>query len=205
MPLYQHRFSGVLPPGDIFVFSWWSDTSLTIDASHGNAVTWASTAWDGPGGVDGVETLLTPGVVLTRITTGLITVETGQQQSLRETTVNLPGTAAGGSLPSEVALVVSLRTALANRSGRGRFYLPTLAASAADTDGTVLAAAQQNLVDALANAWSVANLAGENPVIYSRTNRSVQAVTSFNVGDLFDVQTRRQNSLTETRISAAMP
>lgn len=205
MPLYQHRFQGSLPPGDIFVFSWWSDSSLSIDASHGNAVTWAEDAWDGPGAGDGIEAYLVPGVVINRITTGLITLDTGQQQSLRETTTALAGTAVGGSLPPEVALVVSLRTPLANRSGRGRFYLPTLAASAAAADGTVDAAAQAAIVAALESAWATANSAGETPVVYSRTNRSVQAITTFNVGDLFDVQTRRQNSLTESRVSAAMP
>lgn len=205
MPLYQHRFAGQLVAGDQFVISWWSDTSVTIDTSHGNAVTWCEDAWAGPGPGDGIASYLPVGTIVNRITTGLITTATGQQQSLRESNVVIPGAAAAAALPGEVALVVSLRTPLANRSGRGRFYLPAPAVNAASGDGRVLNAAQTDIVAALEAAWATANAAGENPVVYSRTLRSVQSITSFNVGDLFDVQTRRQNSLTESRISAAMP
>lgn len=205
MPLYQHRFQGTLAAGDIFVFSWWSDTSITIDTSHGNAVQWATDFYAGRAAGTGFEDVTTPGVVTSRITTGEISVLTGQQQTLRESTVALAGVAAGDNLPAEVALVVSLRTPLANRSGRGRFYLPQMAALALAADGNVDATVQANVLDAALFAWEGANAAGENPVVYSRTNRTTQAITTFNIGDVFDVQTRRTNSLVEVRSSAAMP
>lgn len=205
MPLYQHRFQGHCAAGDIFVFSWWSDTSVSIDTSQGNAVSWANALWAGDGGVDGYATYTTPGVGLDRITTGEISPLTGQQQALRETTVSLVGTSVADALPAEVALVVSLRTAVANRTGRGRFYLPQPASNALDVDGLLDATVQQNLVDALAAAWSTANAAGELPVVYSRTALATRAITSFDIGDVFDIQTRRQNSLTQQRIAAAMP
>lgn len=204
MPLYQHRFIGHCAAGDQFVFSWWSDTSVSIDTSQSNAVAWAEALYEGAVAGTGWASMTTPGVGIDRVTTGEITVATGQQQSLRETVTNLVGTAAGDALPAEVALVVSLRTPLANRSGRGRFYLPQPAASTLDVDGTLDAAVQGSLADALAAAWAAANGAGENPVVYSRTNRTVQSITSFDVGDVFDVQTRRQNSLTQQRISRPM-
>lgn len=205
MPLYQHRFQGHCAGGDIFVFSWWSETSVSIDTSQSNAVTWATNFWNGPGGSDGYEQFCTAAVGLDRITTGEITVATGQQQALRETEVNIDGTAAGDALPAEVALVVSLRSALANRTGRGRFYLPQPAVTALAADGQLDTVAQTAIMAALASAWTTANAAGENPVIYSRTARATREVTTFNVGDIFDVQRRRQNSLTQTRNSAPMP
>lgn len=205
MPLYQHRFQGHLAAGDIFVFSWWSDTSLTIDTSHGNAVQWATDFWAGPGGTDGYAQFQPNSVGIDRITTGEITILTGQQQSLRETVTSTVGTVVGDALPAEVALVVSLRTALANRSGRGRFYLPQPAGTILDPDGNVTAAAQTAIVGAGTFAWTNANAAGENPSVYSRTNRSTQPITSFDVGNVLDVQTRRTNNLTETRTSAPMP
>lgn len=205
MPLFQHRYQGHLAAGDIFVFSWWSDTSLTIDTSHGNAVQWANDFFGGPAGTDGYAQFVTTTVGIDRITTGEITPATGQQQSLRETVTSVDGTNAGNALPAEIALVVSLRTALANRSGRGRFYLPQPAFNAADATGLLTAAAQTDIVAALTFAWTNANGAGELPVVYSRTNRTTQAINSFNVGNLFDVQTRRQNSLVESRSSATMP
>ena len=70
MPLYQHRFQGHCSAGDIFVFSWWSETSVSIDTSQSNAVSWASAVWAGASGVDGMATFTTPNVGLDRITTG---------------------------------------------------------------------------------------------------------------------------------------
>lgn len=205
MPLYQHRFQGHCAGGDIFVFSWWSETSVSIDTSQSNAVTWLSNFMNGSAGNNGYEAYCTPSVGFERVTTGEITPATGQQQALRETIVNTVGTAAGAALPAEVALVVSLRSALANRTGRGRFYLPQPAAASLDTDGSLLAAAQAAIVAALSFAWTASNAAGENPVVYSRTAKATREITTFNVGDLFDIQKRRQNSLTQQRSSANMP
>lgn len=205
MPLYQHRYIGHCAAGDQFVFSWWSETSVSIDTSQSNAVQWAEDLWAGPSAGTGWASMSTAGVGIDRITTGEITVATGQQQALRETTTNLVGTAAGDALPAEVALVVSLRTALANRTGRGRFYLPQPAAVTLATDGTLDATVQGQLADALAAAWANANGAGENPVVYSRTAKATRVITSFDVGDVFDIQTRRQNSLTQQRIARPMP
>ena len=205
MPLYQHRFHGATASGDQWVFSWWSDTSLTIDTSHGNAVAWADAFWNAGGVGPGYGAYCTAGVVLNRISTGEITESTGQQQTLRETSVGHAGVAVGNALPADVAIVVSLRTVLANRSGRGRFYLPQPATNVLAADGTLDPVVQQDLVDIASNAWAAANSGGEIPVVYSRTLRSTQAISSFNVGSLLDTQRRRENALTESRLSAAMP
>lgn len=107
-------------------------------------------------------------------------------------------------MPADVALVVSLRTSLANRRGRGRFYLPQPAALTLTAAGRYDPALQQELVDALEFAWNGYTSVGD-PVVYSRVNRSVQDITSFDVGDLFDSQRRRENALSESRITSAMP
>ena len=124
MPLYQHRFIGILASGDQFSFSWWSDNSLTIDSSHGNAITWAETLWNGQDTLPGYATLCSADVSIQRITTGEISPLTGQQQTLRESNVDIAGTSTSNALPADVAIVVSLRSPVANRTGRGRFYLP---------------------------------------------------------------------------------
>ena len=205
MPLYQHRFIGNLASGDTFSFSWWSETSLTIDSSHGNAITWAETLWNGQDTLPGYATLCSADVSIQRITTGEISPLTGQQQTLRESNVNIPGTSESSALPADVAIVVSLRSPVANRTGRGRFYLPQPTTNALTAVGRLDETAQDTIVDALLAAWTQANAAGENPVIYSRTQRATREITSFNVGDLFDTQRRRENALTENRVSAPMP
>ena len=205
MPLYQHRFIGNLASGDTFSFSWWSETSLTIDSSHGNAITWAETLWNGQDTLPGYATLCSADVSIQRITTGEISPLTGQQQTLRESNVNIPGTSESSALPADVAIVVSLRSPVANRTGRGRFYLPQPTTDALTAVGRLDETAQDTIVDALLAAWTQANAAGENPVIYSRTQRATREINSFNVGDLFDTQRRRENALTENRVSAPMP
>ena len=205
MPLYQHRFIGNLASGDQFSFSWWSDNSLTIDSSHGNAITWAETLWNGQDTLPGYATLCSADVSIQRITTGEISPLTGQQQTLRESNVDIAGTSEANALPADVAIVVSLRSPVANRTGRGRFYLPQPTTDALTAVGRLDETAQSTIVDALLAAWTQANAAGENPVIYSRTQRATREITSFNVGDLFDTQRRRENALTENRVSAPMP
>lgn len=205
MPLYQHRFIGNLASGDTFSFSWWSDNSLTIDSSHGNAITWAETLWNGQDTLPGYATLCSADVSIQRITTGEISPLTGQQQTLRESNVDIAGTSEANALPADVAIVVSLRSPVANRTGRGRFYLPQPTTNALTAVGRLDETAQSTIVDALTAAWTQANAAGENPVIYSRTQRATREITSFNVGDLFDTQRRRENALTENRVSASMP
>jgi hypothetical protein len=61
--------------------------------------------------------------------------------------------------------------------------------------------AQQNIVDSLANAWNGYTGVGD-PVVYSRTQRTIEDVISFDVGDLFDTQRRRENKVSQSRISA---
>lgn len=52
----------------------------------------------------------------------------------------VPGTAVGDPLPGQVALAITLRTANAGPSFRGRVYLPGWSESSNDTDGTCLSA-----------------------------------------------------------------
>jgi len=204
MALYQNRFIGTLPEGDTFTFSWWTDSTQDLATVQAGNVQWAQDLWAGASSGAGLQDLLPSSCVLTTVRTGLITQETGQQQAVDEDTVNLPGVATGNSLPNDVALVVSLRTNLANRRGRGRFYLPSLVATTLTAAGRLDPTAQQNIVDSLANAWNGYTGVGD-PVVYSRTQRTIEDVISFDVGDLFDTQRRRENKVSQSRISAQMP
>jgi hypothetical protein len=74
------------------------------------------------------------------------------QPILQSTTPGAAGTAAGGPLPSEVAAVVTLRTALAGRANRGRSYIPGFA-SAALFAGDVIIAAAVTALQNWAGTW----------------------------------------------------
>jgi len=202
MPMYQHRYSGTLPAGDQFVFSWHAVSLRSLEDAQAAAVAWLDVFWTQG---DGFATKCTSGVTVTKVSTGLVLVATGQQQALAEDVIGQPGTAAGSSLPQEVALVVSLRTALANRRGRGRFYLPPLAASFTTTTGMVPTATIGHLNEQLTAAWDAYNTLVDFPVVYSRVNRATERITSFDIGNVYDIQTRRDNKVEQARFTAPMP
>lgn len=205
MALYQHRFQGHCAAGDLFIYSWWANDTRDIDAAHGAAVDWNALLWAGPGGVFGLGDMVTANVGIDLVITGMIDQATGTQQQRRETPQSLDGVAVGNPLPADVALVVSLRTQLANRRGRGRFYLPQPAVNQVTATGRVVPASVTGLVAALQAAWVGYNQASSRPVVYSRTGRSIQNITSYDVGDLFDTQRRRENALIQVRTADDMP
>lgn len=199
MALYQHRFNGITPLGTNWTNTWWSDSASSLTAVQSAAESWASSFYGG------IASLLPTNVELTDVSTGEIDQATGTQLAVQAGAVSVVGTATGNPLPVDVALVVSLRTTLANRRGRGRFFLPSLAVGSVLTPlGRVLPAAQTTIADAAVTAWTNYVATG-TPVVYSRTGRTTQAISSFDVGDLWDTQRGRQDRIVENRDSRTMP
>lgn len=199
MALYQHRFIGTTPLGTNWVNTWWSDSTSSLTAVQSAAESWASSFYGG------IASLLPTSVELTEVRTGEIDQATGTQLAIAAGAVSVVGTAVGNPLPVDVALVVSLRTTLANRRGRGRFYLPSLAVGSVLTSlGRVLPAAQTQIADAGVTAWTNYVATG-TPVVYSRVGRTTQAVSAFDVGDLWDTQRGRQDRIPESRDTRTMP
>lgn len=203
MALYAHKFSGKVATGEDYSFGFWATGSSTLEQVHAAAIQWLADFWNGPGGTNGYGSLVTAGVTATLVRTAVITESTGLQTQLSEDAVSHAGTAVGSALPADVAITVSLRTALANRSGRGRFYLPQPAQSMSTSTGRILSTAVDTIIGALEPAWQTYSAWGQ-PVIYSRKSRSTQIISSFNVGDLYDTQRRRENKLPETRFAGAI-
>lgn len=199
--VFQHRFSGTLPGGDSWMFTWWATSGQAIDTVHNAGVAWASAFF----GAAPVGALFPATTTLTNVTTVQVTDATGKQTFRRDGALALAGSNATGALPGDVALVVSLRTALSNRSGRGRFYLPALAKDqVSSADGRVQATAVTALLGNLTTAWTT-YVATAEPVIYSRTLKVTNPITRFDIGNLFDTQRRRESSMLETRVSQPMP
>jgi hypothetical protein len=205
MPLYQHRFSGNTSSNETFMYTWWANSIRSLADAHAAAIAWNALVWNGASAGNGYKDHVTANVGMANVTTVTITQLTGLQTARLDSAQVIPGVAAGPPFPADVALVVSLRTVLANRQGRGRFYLPQPAASQATATGRVLADLITDLGASLAAAWTGYNTANDRPVIYSRTSRQITNISSFNIGDLFDTQRRRENKLLEARTVTAMP
>lgn len=199
MPLYQHQYVGHTATGETWNFSWWADSTLGIEAEADAAVTWGSTFW-----LNGYDALTPASVGIDGVNVREITPATGLQIRLAERALELPGVAVGSALPADCAVVVSLRTDLANRRGRGRFYLPQPAVGTVTADGRITQTAVDAIIAVLGTAFTEYAALG-NPVVYSRTNRQFTTITRMVVGDLFDTQRRRENKTLESRTSAVMP
>lgn len=205
MTLYQHRFLGHTADGEGFMYTWWASSVRSLLDAHNEALTWNNTLWAGATAGNGLEDHITADVGMDTVTTVRVDAATGLQDARTDSADTNVGVAAGSALPADVALVISLRTALANRRGRGRFYLPQPAASQVTTAGRVLADFITDLGASLTAAWGGYNTASDFPVVYSRASRNFTPITSFDIGNLYDTQRRRENKVTEARTSSPMP
>lgn len=128
---------------------------------------------------------------------------TGKNLGQVQTAETLVGTNATSTLPPQCSIVVSLRTALFDRTGRGRFYLPAFgsdqlaAGRLPATARTQVATASQKFVQSL-------NGAGYTVCVYHRKTRTHDNVTKVSVGDVYDTQRRRRDKLIESRVELAV-
>lgn len=205
MALYKHTYIGTCAAGDMFTYSWWANSIRDIGTAHGAAIVWNQTLWNGAVAGNGYKDHVTAGVSMTSVKTALIDPATGKQLQLRQTGQVIAGVAAGDALPADVAVVVSLRTDFPQRSGRGRFYLPQPAASQVTSTGKIQADLINDTSASLAAAWGAYNTGVDRPVLYSRTFHLTRNLTTFDIGDLYDTQRRRENKVTEVRTSTNMP
>lgn len=123
---------------------------------------------------------------------------TGKNLGQVVNTQALVGTDATGPIPPQCATVVSLRTALFNKAGRGRFYLPALATDKVSA-GRLLMAARDSIAVASQKMIQSLNGAGYTVVVYHRETKTHDNVTQVSVGDVFDTQRRRRDKLIEVR------
>jgi hypothetical protein len=205
LTLFYHRFSGTLAAGDQFNFGWFCNSARTLAAAQTAAVGWAAALWNGASAGNGYKDHCANNVALQNVSTVIIDQPTGKQLARADTAYFVAGTAAFTSMPADVALVVSTRTDLPQRRGRGRFYLPQPCTAEATATGRVQPDLVNDVIASLTAAWAGYNSASNQPVLYSRTDRQLRTITSFNVGDLFDTQRRRENKVLEARVTAAMP
>jgi hypothetical protein len=93
----------------------------------------------------------------------------------------MPGTASGGSsLPAQIALVVSLRTAFSGQANRGRCYLGGFNTGAQDLAGRVQGGVADNAVDFLEGVQSALDTAGHQLCIAQPARKAYVGRTGTN-------------------------
>lgn len=194
MPLYRNRFQGHCAAGDIFVFTMWMTTGPSdLAATHQAAQDWLNTLWAAYG------PLTTADVGVDNVSTSEVDPQTGRQSVQAETAVTKAGSSASNAMPADVAIVVSERSSTANRSGRGRFYLPQPSVDVVTSTGLLSSSTMTTIADAAGTAYSDAIIAGFQPVIYSPTYKVSRPIISIDVGNHADTQRRRENAVPVTR------
>lgn len=195
MALFRHVAKGSFP-GETWTF--------TLHTTSAGDLTAAQTGWEAA--VDALwtgnlDTLVCADVALTEVSTASLDETTGRQISRVATPQTQAGVAVGACLPFQCAPAVSLRTDLATRSGRGRFYLPALAEGNLAA-GRLTTTAQNAIVTAVSAFFAQLGTAGLQAVLLNRTTFAQTVVTRFDVGDVIDTQRRRRNQMVEARVGA---
>lgn len=138
--------------------------------------------------------------------------EDGVLAAVYEANRSVPATGSGSAVhPYQTSAVLSLRTAVAGGSGRGRLYWPAT--------GVALVPATMRITNSVLTAFRTAfasyltGIAGAieattpeaTLVVWSRTNSSTAPVNRISAGDVADVQRRRRDALPETVVTAVYP
>lgn len=198
MALFRHVASGTAPGEE---WSWTLHTEGTGSTGDANtAFAAALTAFY----TGGFAALTTADVVTTQASTATIDPATDGQTTRVESVLSLAGSGAGEMLPFQCATVCTLVTALANRHGRGRFYLPPLGALVLD-GGRINTASMAGLATALGDFFDTLNTGGLSAVVRNRTQHISTPVVSARVGNVIDTQRRRRNQLIEVYSNIAVP
>lgn len=194
MALYRHVLSGTFP-GE----QW----SVRIHSVGSGSLTAAQTAWETAVGDlwDDWAPLICADVSATEASTAALDEATGLQLTKTSSPLALPGTNAGDCLPFQCAPVVSFRTAVATRAGRGRIYAPSLGVDQ-QAGGTLISSAQTALLNGAVAMFAALTGGGFTGSLYSYTTHAETSITSVDVGNVIDTQRRRRNKLVETRVSA---
>lgn len=119
-------------------------------------------------------------------------------------TIAVVGAATTAIMPCQIAVVMTLRTALATRSGRGRMFIPV--GSLGLNQLTRLPASPAN-INTLVDKWAAlfsATPPGVNAVVVSQTHGVATPITSVDADIIPDTQRRRRNRLVAARHTAAV-
>lgn len=198
MTLFRLVASGTTP-GESF--------SHTLHAESALSPAGAATAWG-----DALDAAMTAGwaaqmpgnVEYTAASAASIDPATDKQMQRSEVVLSIPGTNVTEILPFQCATAVSLTTAFATRSGRGRFYLPPLAVSAI-SGGRVAAASLTALVAGADALFDSLNTDALTPVVRNRATHVSTGVTGGFIDDVIDTQRRRRNKLVGVREAVTVP
>lgn len=204
MAFYRVKFFGHLLDNEIF------DTGWHVSRATGDVTTVATTAldaftlmWSGTNTPAGnIEGMVNTGIGVDGVEVDELD-GSGKNVEQHIISASLTGTSAEEPLPYQVSVKVSFRTADPIKGGTGGFYLPpfTVAQCASSRlDPTDQTAVKNGALAAARHMQSN----GCPLVVWHKAINTASTVTDVDVGDVFDVQSRRRNQLVEVRVRTAL-
>jgi len=198
MTLFHMTLEGTTPDGTWSFGVWTTNTGDDASAALTKFQTAVAAMW-----ASGIDAYISDQVAYTGQKVVTVDQSTGRQIARADGVVTDAGADTGETLPPQVALVATLRTALATRAGRGRIYLPPFAVSQMSS-GRLLAATQGPCLTKVKGMFDTLISDGHTPVLYGRTAHTVTPITTLALGDVFDTQRRRRDSYVEAYTSTAV-
>ena len=195
MTLFHHTLEGTTPDGNWSFGLWTTNTGDDVGAALTKFQTAVAAMW-----ATDMDAYISDQVSYTAQKVVSVDPSSGKQIARADGVVTDAGANTGETLPPQIALAVSLRTALATRAGRGRFYLPPFAVDQV-LNGRLVSATQTDVLDQVKQMFDSLVANSHTPVIFHRTLASTTPITTLAVGDVFDTQRRRRDSYQEAYVS----
>lgn len=206
MTNFMHKANGTCQSGAFWSFGLYSTGAISEAA--------AETAWGGAvtaffAGA-AVGALYRTDTVLTQTSTSTAS-PTWRQTTIHRTPHAQGGLATTQQLPDFCCPTVTLRTATANKSSHGRWFLPPPAAAALSmsTGPKISSASMATLSAGIATLFSTLATAGLSPVLLTRRPTigglpafTTQAIISRDMSNLVAVQHRRGDKVPGGRVAA---
>jgi hypothetical protein len=167
----------------------------------------AATRWSTLIGTAGINTFFNTGIVWSQVNVSeLGTTPADPIVQSAQAVIGLGGLSADNGLPPQVSPCVSLNTVTAGSRARGRMFLPAPDESTLTSAGRVSSAFRTALVAGLETYFEGLATDGHDLVVVSSVGAvyTAYSVITIRMGDVFDVQRRRRNSIAEVYTSASI-
>lgn len=206
--------NGSSPGGEVWSINprFFAANTDVVD-EYADLLTWAGLIGAGSGGL-AIPTDLKAALSAAGAVTSIRAEYIQADGSLGQAAEYVFGTPTAGTgtptKPQTVAICFSLLTGRPGRSYRGRLYWPGWGAVMDGSTMRIPSVNRGNYVNALAGWLKAIGLAAPSTapqrlVVVSQTLSTLNFVTQMGVGDVFDTQRRRRDSLVEQRTTIAMP
>lgn len=212
-----YTFHGTLPGGTKWTVGLRTEAANPPADQMQVLADYAARSWArGANAASGFRGMNPAGCVFSGVTLRALDVNGVTTQQFESAAVNQPGNATSQLAPDQTAVVVSLHTALAGRHGKGRIFIPVLAAPYDNATGKVSGAVPfqlQAFIQQLIDDLNVQNGLDPGPApvthyaicIQGRTLAITGApVREVLVGDVSDTMRRRRRKLSEVYTSGTL-